>query len=100
MPNLFSASPVVMLACVCAPTSGLIRNATEATLPQFSARQLITSSSGILSTLKQKIFFSKPSFISLSFFPTPANTILFEGKPALSDANISPPLTQSAPNPA
>ena len=31
--------------------------------------------------------------------PTPANTILSAGKPALIAARISPPLTQSAPNP-
>ena len=32
IPNLFSARPVVILACVCAPTSGLIRKATLAIL--------------------------------------------------------------------
>ena len=47
IPNLFSANPVVMLACVCAPTLGLIRKATLATLPLATASSLIISSSGM-----------------------------------------------------
>ena len=40
MPNLFSASPVVILAWVCAPTSGLIRNETRGDFV-FFASQLV-----------------------------------------------------------
>ena len=53
IPNLFSANPVVILACVCAPTSGLMRKATRARLPSNAARWSMTSSSGTDSTLKQ-----------------------------------------------
>lgn len=55
IPNLFSASPVVILAWVWAPTLGLIRKATLATLPLAAASSLIISSSGTDSTLKQKM---------------------------------------------
>ena len=100
MPNLFSASPVVILAWVCAPTSGLMRNETRAILSFSPANWLMTSSSGMLSTLKYAIPASSPTLISQSLFPTPANTILSAGNPASRQALISPPLTQSAPNPA
>ena len=100
IPNLFSASPVVMLACVWAPTLGLIRSAIRATFPFWAASSFITSSSGMLSTLNEKMSLSSPKFISQSLFPTPAYTIFSAGKPAFSAASISPPLTQSAPRPA
>ena len=100
MPNLFSARPVVIFACVWAATLGLTRRHTSAV--RFSSLQScsITSSSSMLSTLKQKMPFSKASFISQSFLPTPANTMLSPLKPARNAASISPPLTQSTPNPA
>ena len=100
MPNLFSARPVVILAWVCAPTLGFILNATFATFPLAAASSFITSSSGMLSTLKHDMSLSIPRFISQSLLPTPAKTILSLGKPASSAACISPPLTQSAPSPA
>ena len=99
MPNLFSANPVVMLACVCAPIFGLIRNATLAILPFLPASSFITSNSGMLSTLKQAMPLSSPRFISQSLFPTPAYTIDAGRNPAPIAAFISPPLTQSAPKP-
>ena len=82
MPNLFSANPVVMLAWVWAPTSGLMRKATLATLPRAAASWSMTSSSGTDSTLKQKMLLSSPRLISQSALPTPAKTILEAGKPA------------------
>ena len=100
IPNLFSDKPVVMFACVCAPTLGLMRRQIFTTLPFCLAIVLMTSSSGMLSTLKHRILLSIPSSISQSAFPTPANTILSAGNPAFSDTSISPPLTQSIPNPA
>ena len=100
IPNLFSARPVVIFAWVWAPTLGFRRKATRATLPLAAASSLMTSNSGMLSTLKQKMSLSSPRFISQSLLPTPAKTIFELGKPALTDASISPPLTQSAPKPA
>ena len=100
MPNLFSAKPVVIFAWVWAPTFGLMRKHTVATFPFAAAISLMTSNSGMLSTLKQKMSLSSPSSISQSLFPTPAKTILLAGKPALSTCSISPPDTQSMPSPA
>ena len=88
-----------MLACVCAPILGLILKATDAIFPFALANSLITSNSGSLSTLKQNMSLSKPKFISQSLFPTPANTIFDGENPVFKALCISPPLTQSAPNP-
>ena len=99
IPNLFSFIPVVILACVWASTSGLIRRAIEATLFLVAASSLMISSSTADSTLKQKISLSSPRLISQSALPTPAKTILSAGKPASKAACTSPPLTQSAPRP-
>ena len=100
MPNLFSAKPVVMFACVCAPTLGFILNAIFAVFPILQAISLITCISASLSTLKHAMSFRSPSSISQSLLPTPAYTILELGNPAFTAASISPPLTQSAPNDA
>ena len=75
IPNLFSFSPVVILAWVCASTLGLTRKAMVALTPRASANWLMMSNSGRLSTLKQEMPCSNARFISQSLFPTPAKTI-------------------------
>ena len=99
IPNLFSASPVVILAWVCAPTSGLMRKATRAIFPFAAASSLITSSSGTDSTLKQKCRDLVPGLFHGRFFRLLHTQFWLAGNPALIAAAISPPLTQSAPSP-
>src|SRR3990172_1942471 len=100
IPNLFSFFPVVVFICVFASISGLIRKATCALLSSSPANLLICSSSDIDSTLNIKTLFSRAYFISLSVFPTPANTIFDGLPPALMARNNSPPETTSKPDPS
>ena len=65
----------------------------------FDPSKIAFAGVGIDSTLKQKMLLSRPIFISLSVFPTPAKAILEGANPHSNALRISFPLTQSAPKP-
>lgn len=74
--------------CVC-PYVWVDAQADAATVFLAAANSLITSNSGTLSTLKQKISASNARLISQSLLPTPAKTILLAGKPLFRLADFS-----------
>ncbi|GJE55578.1 hypothetical protein EKPJFOCH_2072 [Methylobacterium thuringiense] len=100
MPNLFSDLPVAILACVSASTSGFTRIETGASRPTDTATSDNASSSGSLSTLKQKMPARKAAAISSRVLPTPENTILSAGTPAANARRSSPSETMSMPAPS
>ena len=100
MPNLFSALPVAILACVFGSMSGLTRTEMLATRPLPAAIDASSSSSASDSTLTQRIPSSTASASSRAVLPMPENMILSGGMPAARARLSSPSETTSAPAPS
>src|SRR5215831_1611569 len=100
MPNLFSAFPVAILACVLGSTSGLTRIEISAVRPLAVAIEERSASSDSDSTLMQRMPCSTARLSSRAILPTPENTMRCGGMPAARARKSSPSETTSAPAPS
>ena len=97
MPNLVADLPVEIFLWVFASTSGLTRMETGAVTPLDRATCDRASSSGSLSTLKQRMPAFSASPISSRVLPTPEKTMRSPGTPAARARISSPEETMSMP---